>query len=106
MLRSIIVKSVGNLLEAQHVVVRLLARLHLGRSSNVVKVDFDLGAFLDLLHALLHFRSNFRIGTVDWESSLGTTRRAVLVRNSMSRRQDVAAKLTRPGAREMLTSHW
>jgi hypothetical protein len=80
MLRSTIIKGVGNLLEAQHVIVRPLARLHLGRSSNVVKVDFDLGAFLDLLHALLHFRSDFSIGTVDRESSLGPTCQAVSMR--------------------------
>lgn len=72
MLRGIIVKRVGDLFETHHVILRPVARLHLGGSSNKVQVNLNFGAFLDLFNALLDFGSDLRVGTVDREGGFGS----------------------------------
>lgn len=73
MLRGIIVKGVGDLFKAHHAILCLVARLHLSRSSNMVQVDLDLGAFLDLFNALLDFSSDLCVGTEDGEGGFGSS---------------------------------
>lgn len=103
MLRGIIVKGVGDLFKAHHVILCLVARLHLSGSSNIVQVDLDFGAFLDLLNALLDFSSDLCVGTEDGEGGFGSNI-SLLVRCCAMAYW--FSKLTRPGARVRLTSHW